>query len=317
MPPRPALTICTVSYESAGWLRLNLDLVRRLNPDSSVRWLVAENSPSDSAARLGRREPGFEVFEGAARENRLYASASYHHAAGLDIIVRQADTRYLLVLDPDFFIIRRNWIQDMITHMHTGNVAILGAPWHPKRTAKFRYFPCAHCTFVDLHKIHKETLDFSPDYESDPGWINGKKNRLSAARSLIARLTLAKRRRIGTARDTGWRLFRRYANDPSLKVECLQPVFQPRPGRRLVDRFFPDRLSLTPKRRGYFSESGFAAHGLPDLQSNGWEEFLWNGMPFGFHVRCYPIRDRKSGLPLDAHYGAVKDLLERIQAGSW
>lgn len=312
MPPRPELTICTVSYESAEWLQLNLELVKRLNPDVRFHWLVAENSPPDSARRFYRCEPGFEVFEGAAYEGRSYGSASYHHAAGLNIITGLASTRYLLILDPDFFIIRRNWVEDIIAHMRSRNVAILGAPWHPKRPGKFRYFPCAHCTFIDLQKIRKDVLDFSPDYENDPVWIRDKKRRRSNVYSLIARLTFAKRRRIGVARDTGWRLFHRYGNDPSLNVECFQPVFQPKAGRRIVDKVFPDHLSLTPKRRGYFSETGFTVHGLPDLQSNGWEEFLWNEAPFGFHVRCYPIRSRKSDCSLDAHYRSVKDLLGHI-----
>ncbi len=312
MPPRLELTICTVSYKSTEWLRLNLDLVKRLNPDTRFHWLVAENSPSDSTTRLDRCEPGFEVFEGAAYEARSYGSASYHHAAGLDIITRLASTRYLLILDPDFFIIRRNWMEDIIAHMRSRNVAMLGAPWHPKRPSKFRYFPCAHCTFIDLHKIRRDMLDFSPDYEGDPAWISNKKHHRSRVNSLIARFTFAKRRRIGIARDTGWRLFCRHGDDPSLKIECFQPVFRPKAGRRIVDRFFPDHLSLIPKRRGYFSETGFAVHGLPDLQSNGWEEFLWNKAPFGFHVRCYPIRNGKSGCSLDIHYRSVKDLLEHL-----
>ncbi len=312
MPSHPELTICTVSYESTEWLRLNLELVRRLNPDSGFRWLVAENSLADSTTRLGSDEPGFEVIEGAAHETKPYGSASYHHAAGLNIITRLVSTRYLLILDPDFFILRKNWIQDIIAHMRSGNVAILGAPWHPKRASKFRYFPCAHCTFIDLHKIPKETLDFAPDYENNPGLMNATMRRHSRINSLTARLTFAKRRRIGSARDTGWRLFRRHSNDPSLKIECFQPVFQPRARRRFVDNFFPDHLSLTPKRRGYFSETGFTTYGLPDLQSNGWEEFLWNNAPLGFHVRCHPIRNMKSDQPISNHYKAVKTLLDQI-----
>jgi len=312
MLPHPELTICTVSYESAEWLRLNRGLVKHLNPGVRFHWLVAENSPPGSSSQLYRCEPGFEIFEGAPFEDRTYGSASYHHAAGLNIISRIASTRYVLILDPDFFIVRKNWIEDVLAHMRSRNVAILGAPWHPKRSSKYRYFPSAHCTFIDLHKIHKDMLDFSPDYEGDPAWLNSRKCHRSGVNAWIARLTLAKRRRIGRARDTGWRLFHRHRDDPSLKIECFQPVFQPRVGRRILDRFFPDHLSLTPKRRGYFSKTGFAIHGFPDLQANGWEEFLWNKAPFGFHVRCYPVRHSKSDHPLDVHYRNVKDLLEHL-----
>ncbi len=313
MPSCPELTLCTVSYESAEWLRLNLDLVKQLNPGVRFHWLVAENSPPGSSGRLYRCEPGFEVFDGAEYEDRRYGSASYHHAAGLNVITRIASTRYLLILDPDFFIIRRNWIKDVIAYMRSRDVAILGAPWHPKRSSKFRYFPCAHCTFIDLHKIHRDRLDFSPDYEGDPAWLGLREHPGSRLNAVIARLTLARRRRVGRARDTGWRLLHYHREHPSVKVECFQPVFKPRVVRRMLDLFFPDHLSLTPKRRGYFSKTGFAVHGFPDVQSNGWEEFLWNREPFGFHVRCYPIRQKKSDYPLEAHYRSAKNLLEQLE----
>jgi len=301
-----------VSYESADWLRLNLDLVTRLNPEARFRWLVVENTPPDSAKRLGDSDPGFELFPGRTPETRPYGTASYHHAAGLGMITHRVSTRYLLILDPDFFIIRKHWITDIITHMRASDVALLGAPWHPKRTTKFRYFPCAHCTFIDLDRIRKDTLDFSPDYEGDPDWLREKIHRPSRKNSLLSRLTFAKRRRIGTARDTGWHVFQRYHKDPSLLIECFQPVFQPKTRRLVTDTVLPDRLSLTPKRRDYFSKTGFPAYGLPDLQANGWEEFLWRQAPFGFHVRCYPIRDKKSDQPMDAHYRAVQDLLKSL-----
>src|SRR5690606_10106474 len=50
------LTICTVSFHHAPHLRLNYDLVRRLNPDTKIRWVIGENSPLDSDRRLGADE---------------------------------------------------------------------------------------------------------------------------------------------------------------------------------------------------------------------------------------------------------------------
>ena len=59
---------------------------------------------------------------------------------------------------------------------------------------------------------------------------------------------------------------------------------------RLLDRILPDRLSLVPKRRGYFSELGFADLGFADIAVRGCEEFLWRGQPFAFHIRGFRFK---------------------------
>lgn len=310
----PGLTICTVSFESAPWLSLNRALVERLNPGKTPRWLVAENSPAGSAHRLSPADRDFEVLEGTPYPARAFAAASYHHAAGLGIAISRVTSRYLLVLDPDFFIIRRNWIDELIAHMRAAGIAILGAPWHPARINKIRYFPCAHCTLIDLRQVPKDSLDFSPGYERVPDWAVEKNKQHSRIGSVMRRLSLARRRRIGTSRDTGWRLARRYGDGTSAAVECLLPVFQPPAGRRIADWFFPDRLSFTPKRKGCFTRTGFEAYGLPDLRSRGWEEFIWSGAPFGFHVRCQPIRN-KQATTLEEHYRFAESVLEQVWSG--
>jgi hypothetical protein len=281
------LTICSVSYESRDWLRLNRRLLELVNPGAAVRWVVAENSAPGSAERLRQDDAGFEVVAGAPAEEHAHGGASYHHGAGLARALQEVKTRFLLVLDPDFLIVRRSWIRDVLEHMRQEHLALLGAPWHPSRPRKYRYFPCAHCTFVDLERIPLATLDFRPDHESEPDDASRD------ARSSWARLDpldVGQRRRIGQSRDTGWRIFARYAGDPDTRVECLQPVFRPGGLRRALEWPLPDRHSLVPKRPGYFRESGFASAGLPDLEALGWEEFFWRCAPFGVHVRCHPIR---------------------------
>ena len=93
-------------------------------------------------------------------------------------------------------------------------------------------------------------------------------------------------------------------------------MFHP-PGERLpryVDWLMPDRLSLTPKRKSYFTERRFQDYGLPDLDARGWEEFLWQGEPFGFHVRSQPkVKERQS---LESHLAEVVEILGRLSAGA-
>ncbi|HJW28627.1 MAG TPA: hypothetical protein VJ508_05175 [Saprospiraceae bacterium] len=315
------LTLCTVSFHSKPWLELNWALTAQQNPEQAIRWMIAENSPSESPLKLLENDSRFTVIPGAAFEKRPYAAGSYHHAAGMNKILSRINSRYALFLDPDFFIIRPQWISTVIRHMQTNELAFLGVPWHPKHTLKPRYFPCVHCLFVDLEQIPVETLDFSPDYPALPGYKNPKTGGMidRILRLLGNRLDLfrwQKRRYIGISRDVSWRIHEYYFGHSQYRVECLQPVFRPSLSwlQSSVEKYLPDRLSFIPKRDGYFTKIGFREHNLMDLDSLGWEEFIWQGQPFGFHLRQNPKRTSKESMHSRYHYDRVVEFLKLSSA---
>lgn len=101
---------------------------------------------------------------------------------------------------------------------------------------------------------------------------------------------------INSSNDTGYKLpviFKR-----KFKADLVQPVVifhdafaAPRHLRYklgiIFERLVPDALSYVPKSRGYFVGKGFQGAGLVDLTHLGWEEFMWQGQPFGFHMRRF------------------------------
>jgi hypothetical protein len=195
--------------------------------------------------------------------------------------------------------------------MRARGLAVFGAPWHPSRLRKLRYFPCAHCLFVDLSRVPAAALDFTPDFAELAGYTAEKASRAPRLLRALDVLKLGKRGAIATSRDTGWRIYEHCRRDPALAAECLQPVFRAHPARAWLEAPVPDRFSLLPKRAGYFTPRGFRERGLPDLSAFGWEEFVWRDAPFGFHVRCVP--KLAAGEPLDLHrqrVGTVLDLLD-------
>jgi hypothetical protein len=231
MPSCTDLTLCTVSFHSKTWLELNWALAVQQNSDWAIHWIIAENSPPESLLKLPENDPRFTVIPGAAFEQRPHAAGSYHHAAGIHKILSRIDSRYALFLDPDFFIIRPQWINAAIRHMQANELAFLGVPWHPKHTLKPRYFPCVHCLLVDLEKIPLESLDSSPDYATLPDYKNPRIGGVigRTLRLLGKRLDLfqwQKRRYIGAFRDVSWHIHEHYFNNSHYRVECLQPVFR-------------------------------------------------------------------------------------------
>jgi hypothetical protein len=306
-----ALTICTVSFHNARHIALNWELVAALNKNAAqIKWIVAENTPVGDRDRLDFSDPRYRVILGAPPNVKV----SYHHTEGLHRALELVTTRYLLILDPDFYIVRPNWWDEVRAHLSARKVAFFGSPWHPKFTDKYRYFPAVHCMFIDLAKVNLGDLDFRPW----PGKREAISARVNSPLPLIrawARLTLQHRWRESV--DTGTRVYLRYANDPKLRSECLVPVYRlPRdlPGgrppslrSRLIEAVLPDSLCYIPKRRGYFTARGFREAGAWASMPEDWEEFMWRGEPFGFHVRRNSKKlERNEEAELAALYGLLR-----------
>jgi len=318
------LTICSVSLHDARYLALNWELTRQLNGGAPCKWLVAENTQEGEESRLGLEDRRFDVIAGVDAPQMNKYRGSYHHGGALNKIVARVKTRFALVLDPDFFIVRKTWIKDVIDHMVRNDLAFFGAPWHLRWYRKYRYFPCVHCVFIDSEKIDLNAVDWMPDLLRNPNlfvsnlWVAHERltnegRRLRAGWVVLRRPwravveDLEQRRLIGgSSRDTGYQLFQRFGRQRGIKHEEVTPVFRPNrqslmpPGVshlqrcKLVELWLPDHWSYIPKRAQSFTRMGFRELGCPDVSSCGWEEFMWRKEPFGFHIRGFLQRPNRT-----------------------
>ncbi len=282
------LTICSVSFGHGRLLSLNAQLAARLNRDFDQRiiWRIAENAAINAKDRITAGHGPF-VIEPGSTETSL--GASYQHADALNTLVRKTETRYLLVLDPDFYILRPNWVDTIPEYMARHELSFFGTPWHPRYSRNYRYFPAVHCMFIDLEKVGTHELDFLPE-------LGRIEMAGSPTKGFLDRIGyLANRRRVPW--DTGVRIFERFANQTSQPAECTTPVFRLDPfhypdfdagnwKHRLIEAVLPERYCYIPKRRNTYTHSGFSERSwvsspLPDR----WEESLWQDHPFGLHVR--------------------------------
>ncbi len=331
------LTICTVSFGQRDIIEANIVQTKRFNPGVSIRWIIVENGHESMVGRfpIGNFVDGI-VIQGIKNEFTGVAPASYHHASGLNRAIKEVVTRFTLVLDPDFYIVKKGWVREILEHMNDRGLAFFGAPYNPKRYMKYRYFPCIHCMFIDLKKVEKGQLDFSPRYEQDR-LLAGRAKATAASEQKntsvktnsthkIARIIptlkhflkmwLRRSAIVGSSRDTGYGVYEVFDTQSNIHAECAQPVFKfsssninPRylisSFNRFVEKFLPERLCYLPKKRGYFTEKGFAEYGITDVFSRGWDEFVWKDMPFGFHLQGA----RRDGKTTD-HTSEIPALLE-------
>lgn len=299
------LTVCSVSFGNAKHLRLNEALASHLNAGGDkLKWIIAENTPVGSTDRLELTNGAFTVIPGIEGNH----TPTYHHTLALSETLKHVTTRFVLILDPDFYIIKKSWIELMLSYMVEQDLALLGVPWHPRYMDKYRYFPAVHCTIFDTEKFDLDRIDFRPDYPNGPDdtlWPNGyeeDKNYfcINPISRLLSRLPLiSSRRRFYT--DTGGRLYKSNVQNKSLKYECLLPVFSSEkyPNTlsskgKILEKLLPDELCYFPKDKDSYIEKGLAEEKIKMQFPNVWEEFVWKNRAFGFHVRRHAQKEQRN-----------------------
>ena len=259
------LTIISVKFGSSQWLEKNFQLSAALNPNFKVRWLVVNND-NDPNFLLNSAEVLPAVPKAPTSDQ-----GSQHHAQAIMSALTLVRTRFVLILDHDFYVLRRHWMQTVIQHMQTRDLSFFGSVWHPKWSYQYRYFPSVHYMMIDLKKISLGALNFLPD-------MNGNKfDKLVSQPQIPLPLWLRTALQVGQFRDTAWRIYQQYQNQAN---ECLVPHFIATP-----NSFIPDRFSLIPKKKGYYTQQSFLQPISSFAYENQWEEFFWQDLPFALHLR--------------------------------
>jgi hypothetical protein len=300
--------------------RFDPEPIEALIPDAQV---IPGPSLQDTFERVFAETAA--VQPDAVERRRLLEKylASYHHAEALSLALARVTTRYAVVVDPDFYVVRPDWIAAALARMDEAGLAAFGAPWSPRWYQKFRGFPCTHLMVLDLERRPWSRDMLAPDLVgggrryASPVWTDYPRARARGRASAAAYLLrhafaavsegLRQRASIGASRDTGYRLALDFARDPALKAETLTPVFAPQDGfmpaavagpqlSGPLEALAPDRWRYLPRGADRPSREGFKDKGYPDFRARGWEEFLWRGEPFAFHVRGEMRREPLGGV---------------------
>jgi hypothetical protein len=315
----PEVTICSVVFGDKWCLDLNRDLTRRLNPGRDAHWRLVRNRPHQPQDKF---DPGdlYEVIDGVELPEELrelHNARSHHHAAALALASIDIGTRFVLFLDADCFVTRPGWLAEVTEHMLAQELAFFGVPYHPRQPSKLRYFPCAVWLMVDTARVDVASFDWTPGSGEAPPRA-GTSDRVW--RALLSGESNRHRLRVESSTDTGSSVYRRYRSEQAVRSECVVPVLtvghlrvrDRHPRQILLEKLLPDRYCAIPRRDDYFTDAGFAAHGLPDMSAMGCEEYMWRGDPFALHLRGGPpeLRGDPSAL------AELLDRLERLPVGS-
>lgn len=283
-PHLTGLTICSVAFRAKTCLDINDRLMRELNPAAPrPAWLLFDNNTDPSEA-MSAGDPRFAVVKPDRRDTDM----GYEHALGISMLLARVQTRFLLIQDPDCFLVMPDWVRRVPEHMLKHELGFFGTPINPRRHNSYRYFPYMVCMFIDLARVSPRDLCFVPDVWYGP-----------TAAAYCVRRTFAGIPKLGYLfrwllteqwLTNGWRIKRQFGSGDPVKFECVQPVWDvdeaipPGSLKRLIHTLTPASVSPVPKQPGYCSPRGFREMGAPDLAALGWEEFVWHDRPFAFHI---------------------------------
>ena len=315
------ITIISVSYGSMALLAVNRMLVDRLNPTGKIHWIVVDNTPSESTGGVSIDNKHFYVLPGVVlskdeSENIGYGSIA--HAKAVNIAVAYVKTDIYLVLDPDCFIVKRDWVEWLLNRLRFRRIAFFGTPYHPERLSNFTlirqtymYFPTAICMAVNKSLLENMCFfysDFSPNIDG----IFNKKNfqseiaaKFRRSEKLVSGSFFKKRivdcadcfcsfihvfflfiirLRLSRRYDIGHKMYEFYSKRVSVETASVRFVKEFPPLFRFWKWVIPQSVLGYPKRREYWTNKKISYVPV-GLESQGrWEEFFVDGEPFAFHI---------------------------------
>ena len=244
------------------YVEKNIKLIDMLNPNSSYCINIIDNQSSTGIKQNNWDRHSLKdckVIDGVSQDLNLpfNCRGSYQHGQALTNVTNQEAFKsdILIIMDPDFYIIKKGWIEDIVNKISKGKLFI-GAPWHPKWWPKYRRFPCVHFMAIDSEYIDNDLLNFMPDVavRAKKKLVKASKSNLkkdkkskaervsipSSSKSLLAKLksqlviklrlfyrmiiqNTRGRFFIGSSHDTGHFIYKKFKDIGSEKIYLLHP----------------------------------------------------------------------------------------------
>lgn len=154
------LSICTVCSNNEDYLNLNKQVSKI---DVPYKWYVIQDTKVDRLTDT-RLEAGFIHVPDGDNWTEIdgVAQNSVQHGDRLNRMFAWTKSRFVLFLDPDFFIFYP--VSQILQRMVDNGLFFFGAPYHESSTHLLRDFPVAYCMFVDMGRMLRKEVNLLPGY---------------------------------------------------------------------------------------------------------------------------------------------------------
>lgn len=123
-------TIGIVNFHTADFMKYQLDILFSNNPNKEFNVIIVDNSiesEEEILLELIKLYSNIKICRNEASQEP-WMRGSGQHGEGLDIILKETSTEYLLVHDPDFFWVKKNYLSFLEEILDSG-CSCVGAPY--------------------------------------------------------------------------------------------------------------------------------------------------------------------------------------------
>lgn len=157
--PNPRITVLSVSWRSTALLRELFTGLRALAQEpAALRLLVADNTNGADDDLRTLDFPHLDIVPVDVQGDVM----SMAHAVGLNALLPQVTTPYVLIVDPDVALLRAGWDQAFCTALEQGEAVALGAPYPGWKLGKYHDFPSPPFAFWRTEALRELEPDWRP-----------------------------------------------------------------------------------------------------------------------------------------------------------
>ncbi|MCE3255431.1 MAG: hypothetical protein K0R25_925 [Rickettsiaceae bacterium] len=167
-------TIGIVNYKSSVYLECQMKILYEFNDPNSFKIIIIDNSAPHEIEALSKIAKQYERYSNMEiiyfnPSSEPWMRGSGQHGEGLNEVLKKTDTEYLLVHDPDFFFVQKDFLNILAKKLDEGNFSI-GAPYrnmHGIETGNIGKpdFPSAFGAAYKVSEI--KNLSFLPGIKED------------------------------------------------------------------------------------------------------------------------------------------------------
>lgn len=128
-----------------------------------IPWILVDNDSGNLMKNMADVSANFILGETRTESIDRYGqwSHSLHHASSLDLALRKCETKYALVLDPDFIVTDWKALLFEFSQFVKSDFDFLGTPWFPTYPEKTPNSMAPHLCFMNLESTQAKEFSWS------------------------------------------------------------------------------------------------------------------------------------------------------------
>ncbi len=168
MNKEPLISILTVNYNTADFVKLMLYALKHLTKNNYKVYILDNNSTINDYSKLSQYVKEYENVFLERHETNLKGSEA--HGTALDYLIQKVDTKYFSILDSDATWLKQNW-DEILIQQFDDKIKVIGTQAPGK---KHKDFPLMFCILFETKTFNSLNISFLPQESRNPlkdtGW---------------------------------------------------------------------------------------------------------------------------------------------------